>query len=480
MLNPDYNVLKLCKSVMNPKIDSNSIESLKNVYRLCIDELGIEDNIFFEYLEEIMSGYGFNTGTRKNHIYETLEGRILFIETFTKGFLLKEYEKKHTSIEELSNEVAFSLCTLTISLSSCLKIVERYKKFLPMSKRTKSFQEKYPQLNAAIKYYIETKEETLSEQKTDYFKLNDNNGMAQVFTNLPLVTSGVVRENGKITVKHNFNNGYLKINTESKNDLIKAFQEANEIAGQDSQIVLAYILANAFNTPEELQDGKTHTVSIDVKEFCKITNTRYSKRVTQKISDTVDKLSQIYVDFDYTIYKSDPNKPKQNKKIRVDAHLKESPLVVRSGTIEYSSKQKKYETDKINVVVGDWINTLSYEQYQYINNSFFTLKTNSKDRVTRSIWYYLSNMYRTKRKEKSEEMKLKVSNFIKFLNVDEERIKSKGYTETLKKPLEAALNKTDFEWKYKNGNHKSRKDFEEDFLIFTNKALNNFYIEKGI
>ena len=37
-----------------------------------------------------------------------------------------------------------------------------------------------------------------------------------------------------------------------------------------------------------------------------------------------------------------------------------------------------------------------------------------------------------------------------------------------------------FNWKYKNGVHGSRKDFEDDVIIFNNVTLNRLYIEKGL
>ena len=64
------------------------------------------------------------------------------------------------------------------------------------------------------------------------------------------------------------------------------------------------------------------------------------------------------------------------------------------------------------------------------------------------------------------------------------RIKSKGYSATLKKPLENILNNIKdaegFEWSYKNGTHSSRDEFEEDIIIFKNNNLDNLYREKGL
>ena len=37
-----------------------------------------------------------------------------------------------------------------------------------------------------------------------------------------------------------------------------------------------------------------------------------------------------------------------------------------------------------------------------------------------------------------------------------------------------------FNWKYKNGVHNSRKEFEEDIIIFNNKTLNTKYKLEGL
>ena len=70
------------------------------------------------------------------------------------------------------------------------------------------------------------------------------------------------------------------------------------------------------------------------------------------------------------------------------------------------------------------------------------------------------------------------------MNVEERRVKEKGYDATLKKPLENMLNKIKdaegFEWQYKNGVHNSRKSFEDDIIIFKNGKLDNLYFNKGL
>lgn len=70
------------------------------------------------------------------------------------------------------------------------------------------------------------------------------------------------------------------------------------------------------------------------------------------------------------------------------------------------------------------------------------------------------------------------------MNISENTIKNQGYKKKLKESLENYLNQLKevegFNWKYKNGVHNSRKEFEEDIIIFNNKTLNTKYKLEGL
>ena len=83
----------------------------------------------------------------------------------------------------------------------------------------------------------------------------------------------------------------------------------------------------------------------------------------------------------------------------------------------------------------------------------------------------------------ANEFKIKVSRLTSKLGISEDTIKNQGYKKKLKASLEKTLNDIKeaegFNWSYKNGNHNSRVEFEEDVIIFKNTDLDSHYNSVG-
>ncbi len=164
--------------------------------------------------------------------------------------------------------------------------------------------------------------------------------------------------------------------------------------------------------------------------------------------------------------------------------IEKSPLLSNrgiSGDIHGNVIDKRI----VNVSLGAWIDTLSYSQYQHINKDFFkcNLKNNNGSYVP--IGLYLNCLLRNNLKNSNSDstvFKVKVNKLTLKLGIDENTIKKGGYNKKLKVPLEKVLTNLEglgYQWTYKNGVHSSRKEFEEDTIIFKNPELDKIYKEKG-
>src|SRR5699024_1622392 len=125
------------------------------------------------------------------------------------------------------------------------------------------------------------------------------------------------------------------------------------------------------------------------------------------------------------------------------------------------------EKQVVGVALGKWIETLKVDQFQFINKAFFKYKLRNNKGTIIPISYYINCQHRNNLKRAkggANEFKIKVNRLSSKLGIDEDRVKSKGYSSTLKKPLEKILNDIKeaegFNWSYKNGNHNSRLEFE--------------------
>ena len=230
-----------------------------------------------------------------------------------------------------------------------------------------------------------------------------------------------------------------------------------------------------FEQNEGIKASNYWKVDIDVKEYCKLKGIDYRSDVANEIYEDIKNLQRIIIQYEYT-----------NGKGKKDILEKSSLFANRGILTSYGNDNVTIEKQVVGVALGKWIETLKIDQFQFINKAFFKYKLRNNKGTIIPISYYINCQHRNNLKRAkggTNEFKIKVGRLSNKLGIDEDRVKSNGYSSTLKKPLEKILNDIKeaegFNWSYKNGSHNSRKDFEEDIIIFKNTDLDSHYNSVG-
>lgn len=463
--------------------DSFNYEALNTINSLFHDNFESKNsNAFKELLFDLFEGDNFNTKTKKSVLYQTLEDKLKVIFTIV-------YEAPKTLIcfnalvdpnnieskETMQKVQNAAMISGIIQGAIKIKIIARYKKLLP-KRRTKDFKEKYPTLNNAFDMYEQYAAN--KKAKEDFVKVHNNNAISEVVKDLPSMKT-VIRNNIQNPVfKYQTKNGIITIeNKRNEGESIFDYaKRASLMVGAKQQQLLVYIMSIVFEQkkPEEIKEGCC--VNIDFKEYCKLKGVAFRTETVDEIIDDLEALSDIFIEYEYQT-------PRGEKK-----HLKRSPLMQHRGTIESydDAKGKKLlKNAEIGVSIGRWIETLSYEQYQFIRKSYFQYKLTKDNGALITLSYFLNCQHKNNyTKTKTKEFNIKVKTLTEKMNISEETIKNQGYKKKLKEPLEKYLEQLkeaeDFEWRYKNGVHNSREEFEEDVIIFKNKVLDEKYKLEGL
>lgn len=458
-----------------------TLDFIDNIFQKNLS--GGKENNFRKLLFELFEGKGLNTKTKKSDLYTTLENKLdeinRTVREIPRGIVITDWTFKALSGEEPSPEEILkaeriAMLSGVIQGSLKIKVITRYKKLLP-KRRTKDFKEKYPLLENAFKMYEQYNLNQEAEQK--YMTIHNNNGISEKVQNLHLCKEIQQDEYSNINVKLQTSKGFIKLDVDTGDgvNIFDVANEVNDIIGATQSQLIVYIMSLVFeqNNPEDVKKGCN--VNIDVKEYCKLKGIVFEKKVGDAIYEDIKKLEKIIIEYEYINHKGKKD------------HLRESPLVMNTGILDsYSKDGKNLEKQVVGVALGKWIETLSYTQFQYISKAFFKYKLRNKTGAIIPISYHINCQHRNDYLNPNNKgyFKSKVINLSSKLGVEEDRIKSKGYSATLKKPLENILNNIKdaegFEWSYKNGTHNSRTDFEEDVIIFKNNKLDNLYREKGL
>lgn len=462
--------------------DSFDYDALNTINKLFHDNFeSSNSNAFKEILFDLFEGDNFNTKTKKSILYQALEDKLTVIFSIVnetpKGLICFDYlldPNNAQSEENLLKVQNAAMISGIIQGAIKIKIIARYKNLLP-KRRFNDFKKKYPTLNNAFDMYKQY--EANKKAKEDFIKVHNNNGISEVVKDLHLI---------KPVIKNNIKNLEFKLKTKNGIITIKNDKEEGEtilnyakrtagIVGPKQQQLLVYIMSLIFEQkkPEDVKEGCC--INIDLKEYCQLKNISFRKEAADDIISDLEKLSNIFIEYEYQTPKGKKQK------------LRKSPLLMHSGTIDkYNDADGKiYNNSSIGVFIGKWIETLSYEQYQFFRKGYFKYKITKDNGALPALSYYINCQHKNNfTKSKNGEFKIKVSNLTNKMNIEERRIKEKGYSATLKKPLENYLNQLKevegFNWKYKNGVHNSRKEFEEDIIIFNNKTLNTKYKLEGL
>lgn len=446
---------------------------------------GGAENNFRKLLFELFEGKGLNTKTKKSDLYTTLENKLEeinhLVREIPRDIIATNWTFKALSGEEPSPEDTLkaervAMLSGVIQGSLKIKVIARYEKLLP-KRRTKDFKEKYPLLENAFKMYEQYNFNQEAEQK--YMTIHNNNGISDIVQHLHLNKfkdehRQQFEKYGSVEIKYITPKGSeisLNVDTGEGIGILHIANQVNDLIGVRQSLLIMYIMSLAFKQSKD-KNKPTSNVSIDIKEYCKLRGINYRSDTADVIYEDIEKLKRILIRYEY---KDERGKNK---------FIEKSPLLSNrgiSGDIHGNVIDKRI----VNVSLGAWIDTLSYSQYQHINKDFFkcNLKNNNGSYVP--IGLYLNCLHRNNLKNSNSDstvFKVKVNKLTLKLGIDENTIKKGGYNKKLKVPLEKVLTNLEglgYQWTYKNGVHSSRKEFEEDTIIFKNPELDKIYKEKG-
>ena len=442
--------------------------------------------IILNELEDLFEGKGLNTKTKKSDLYNILENKLnlifklldtpmrelLFIESSIK----KVNGTNNTDQKDIQRYELLGLNKASITGAIKLKLFARYQRLLP-KKRTIQFKDEYPILNSCYGMYEGYQANKEADEK--YIKVHNNGGISDVIQNLHLCKNNIVQNEYKnveiklTTPKGNLIDIDLNKDNEEALSIVDVLQQLNNLVGANQSQLIVYIISLAFKQSTDINKKPSSNVIINIQDYCKLKNIDYRSDTADNIYKNIDNLRKILISYDY-------KDEKGNEKF-----IKNSPIITNRG-IDGDKTNNEYNSKELKVNIGAWIDTLNYSQFQFISKAFFKYKLRNNNQAIIPISYYLNCQHRNNLKINKigiDNFKVKVSRLTTKLGIDEDRVKSKGYSSTLKKPLEKILNDIKeaegFNWSYKNGTHNSRAEFEDDVINFNNNTLNNLYIKKG-
>ena len=470
-------------ALLNDSYDEKTLQVLKDYYsNYCSEEEW--RNKFNDNLDALFNRMNFNTKTKKSELYNYLNIHLINIELVTHYNPTDRLITLADKLEELGEEFSFNINQLimdismvgrTLEIAIKYKVVCKYRHLLP-KRFTNSFKEEYRWLYDAIVSY-----ETLQANKTAeerYIQIHNNEGISDIIQNLHHCNEVNQDEYRNVEVKYITPKGSLielDVDTGEGINIFDIAEQVNDLIGATQSQLIVYIMSLVFEQNEGIKASNYWKVDIDVKEYCKLKGIDYESKVANAIYEDIKNLQRIIIQYEYT-----------NSKGKKDILEKSSLFANRGILTSYGSDNVTIEKQVVGVALGKWIETLKVDQFQFINKAFFKYKLRNNKGTIIPISYYINCQHRNNLKRAkggANEFKIKVGRLSNKLGIDEDRVKSKGYSSTLKKPLEKILNDIKeaegFNWSYKNGNHNSRKDFEEDVIIFKNTDLDSHYNSVG-
>ena len=469
--------------LLNENYDKEVLDMMKEYYSNYVSEKEHQEE-FNKTLDAIFNTK-FNTKTKKSDLYRYLNNYLINIELLTYQYptdkyltLADELEKTNTNLSFNVDQFIIDISMLGRNLSNSIhfKMVCKYKHLLP-KRYTTAFKNNYRWLFKAIETYNTIQANRVANDR--YIQIHNNEGISDVVQNLHLCNEITEDDYKNFEVKYLTEKDTLidlDVDTGEGINFFDIAKQVESLIGATQSQLIVYIMSLVFEQNKD-KGNKIENywkVDIDVKEYCKLKGINFEERVADNIFEDIKNLQKIIIQYEYT-----------NAKGKKDT-LKRSSLFSNRGILtSYGTDNVTIEKQVVGVALGKWIETLRVDQFQFISKAFFKYKLRNQAGKIIPISYYINCQHRNNfTKSKSDEFKIKVGRLTTKLGIDEDRIKNKGYTSTLKKPLENILNQIKdaegFDWKYKNGNHNSRQEFEEDVIIFKNNSLDELYINKGL
>ena len=476
--------------LLNNDYSEDVLKFLSKYYQTYFPYYNDKHDYFNETLDDLFRKPNFNTKTKKSDLYEYLQINLMRLSILTEYQPIKHVDELEKRLKESGREVNdifeegydidkyrydTSFVGMTLKYAVLNKVVAKYRHLLP-TRRTKSFKERYNYLDDAINIYEAFQSNKEADNK--YIQIHNNEGISDIVQNLHQCNEINEDEYKNVEVKYMTPKGSLIELDVDTGDGINPFDIANQVndlIGATQSLLITYIMSLVFEQNEGTKSSNYWKVDIDVKEYCKLRDIDYRSDVANEIYEDIKNLQRIIIQYEYT-----------NGKGKKDILEKSSLFANRGILTSYGNDNVTIEKQVVGVALGKWIETLKVDQFQFINKAFFKYKLRNNKGTIIPISYYINCQHRNNLKRAkggANEFKIKVSRLSSKLGVDEKRIKSKGYSSTLKKPLEKILNDIKeaegFNWSYKNGNHNSRVEFEDDVIIFKNTDLDSHYNSVG-
>lgn len=476
--------------LLNNDYSEDVLKFLSKYYQTYFPYYNDKHDYFNETLDDLFRKPNFNTKTKKSDLYEYLQINLMRLSILTEYQPIKHVDELEKRLKESGREVNdifeegydidkyrydTSFVGMTLKYAVLNKVVAKYRHLLP-TRRTKSFKERYNYLDDAINIYEAFQSNKEADNK--YIQIHNNEGISDIVQNLHQCNKINEDEYKNVEVKYMTPKGSLiELNVDT-GDGINPFDIANQVndlIGATQSLLITYIMSLVFEQNKGDNPQSYSNVCIDVKDYCQLRGIDYRSDVADEIYEDIKNLQRIIIQYEYT-----------NNKGKKDI-LRKSSLFSNRGIVD-SYKKDGITVDKqvVKISLGAWIETLKIDQFQFISKAFFKYKLRNNKETIIPISYYINCQHRNNLKRAkggTNEFKIKVSRLSSKLGVDEKRIKSKGYSSTLKKPLEKILNDIKeaegFNWSYKNGNHNSRVEFEDDVIIFKNTDLDSHYNSVG-
>lgn len=483
--------LENMRLLLNRDFSENTLKFLSQYYKTFYPFDREKHNCFDETLEDLFLKPNFNTKTKKSDLYEYLQINLMRLSILAEYHPIKHVTDKTPSLIEKSGkteeeffgegysyddhkyDVSFMAMTLKYAVQN--KVVAKYRHLLP-TRRTKSFKERYNYLEDAIRVYESF--ESNKEADNKYIQIHNNEGISDIVQNLHQCKEINQDEYRNVEVKYITPKGSLielDVDTGEGINIFDIAEQVNDLIGATQSQLIVYIMSLVFEQNEGTKSSNYWKVDIDVKEYCELKGIEYRTERANEIYEDIKNLQRIIIQYEYT-----------NSKGKKDILEKSSLFANRGILTSYGNDNVTIEKQVVGVALGKWIETLKVDQFQFINKAFFKYKLRNNKGTIIPISYYINCQHRNNLKRAkggANEFKIKVSRLTSKLGISEDTIKNQGYKKKLKASLEKTLNDIKeaegFNWSYKNGNHNSRLEFEEDVIIFKNTDLDSHYNSVG-
>lgn len=446
-----YNVMEnVCKDLKDAKLGVRTKKSIVNLN-----------------LERSLNAIGTNQHKRVN-IFEPIKDilqRPIVLELEELEDSTNELYREYNQFKISFNMIVFyemTTCKAFISKA----IVTDYIHLIPTNRY--GHLAMYPRLYEVVDKYVKSKKQEETKEDVNLLKVPSNSGLMDIAMNLNTKDFTSCKNNLQILEKKTSKNNSIYFTGEKQENLRQVFQALNEKLTREQINLFVYMSHLALKN--NCKYDSNNTINLNVKDYCIHRGIEYRSDTANKIHDNISIFNNFSISFKW-------------KDAKGKEHSLENATILGANAIKRVKdiRTGRIEQEVIKIKLGLWTDAINTNQFQLVSNDFFIADRRNSDSSYSAIHLQLSNSLRLNVKNKNDYVNIKVSTLTEKMPIEESTIKHKGYKNTLKKSLENNLNKLSkeesypFTWKYKNGQHKNRDEFENDIIIISNEKLGEIY-----